>query len=71
MKPIDELMTGIKKRFELGRQESLEHLQRQTHWVLGLAVVFLVGNVILYLHWLRRPSKEIERDAARGAAQKA
>jgi hypothetical protein len=61
MKPIDEIMTRIKKRTELGRQESLEHLQRQTQSVLGLAVLFLVGNVILYVRWPRRVPKRSKR----------
>jgi hypothetical protein len=64
MKPIDELMSSIRKRFELARDESLEHLQRQTHWVLALAVLFVAGNITLYLRWHPRLGKGSERASA-------
>jgi hypothetical protein len=63
MKPIDELMTGIRKRIELERVASLDHLQRQTQWVLLLAVLFLAGNIVLYLRW---PQRQRPRGPAAG-----
>jgi hypothetical protein len=71
MKPVDELMTRINKRIELGRHESLDHLERHVQWVLWAAVLFLIGNVALYLRWQRGGPKPQEGDAAAGASNKA
>jgi hypothetical protein len=54
MKPIDEFMTDITKRLEVGRQQSLDHLQQQVQWVMWGTVLILLGNVLLYLRWPRR-----------------
>jgi len=64
MKPIDEFMTSIRKRIEVSRQESLDHLERQIQWVLWAAVLILIGNVLLYLRWPQRSRKRSELSAA-------
>ncbi len=61
MKPIDKLMTRIKKRIQLERQELLDDLQRNTQWVLWAAVLVLIGNVVLYLRWPWWVPKQSER----------
>jgi hypothetical protein len=71
MKPIDELMTRITKRIQLERQESLDRLERQMQWVLGAAVLILLGNAVLYLRWPRRARKDSERRAALGTTKEA
>jgi hypothetical protein len=63
MKPIDEFMTGITRRIELGRQELLDHLERQLQWVFWGTVLILIGNVVLYLRWPTRARKGAEGGA--------
>lgn len=71
MKPIDELMASLRKRTEKTRNESQDDLQRQTQWVLGLAILFLAGNVLLYLRRSRPPTRTVERDSVKGVEDEA
>jgi hypothetical protein len=68
MKPVDEFMTQIRKRIELERRESLEHLEREMQWVLKASILILLGNVVLYLRWPRRVRKGSERGVTEGPA---
>jgi hypothetical protein len=71
MKPIDEFMTSIRKRIEVGRQASLDHLERQIQWVLWAVLLVLIGNVILYLRWPRRGRRRSEPGAAEAGVDEA
>lgn len=69
MKPIDKLMTGVRKRIEIGRQESLYRLERQTRWVLWTTVLILITNLVLYLRWPRPARQPSPGGAVEGAEQ--
>ena len=69
MKPIDEFMTSIRKRIEVSRQESLDHLERQIQWVLWAVLLVPIGNVISPLCWPHRGRERSEPGAAGSKAE--
>jgi hypothetical protein len=71
MKPIDDFMTSIKKRIELGRQESQDNLERQIQWILWTTLLILIVNVVLYLRWPLQSRNREERSVIESTKNKA